>query len=188
MPSFDRDEIEAFWADWLEGNRRAQDAGDWSPLADFYAADATYGWSYGPVEHFMAVGRDEIRELALGQEMLGFEGWIYPYQSSVIDDRTGQIVGFWRQRSTFDSASGEPYEVPGLGCSWFQYAGNRQFAWQRDVFDAESAKHTVVRILSDGKMSPTLDARIKATLNGEIKAHYTLDGLPTPLWPVREVV
>ncbi len=66
-------------------------------MADFYEPDATYGWSYSPTDQFMANGRDEIRDLALGTEMLGFQGWIYPYQTVLFDDRSGQAFGLWRQ-------------------------------------------------------------------------------------------
>ena len=181
---FDRSELDAFWADWIQANRDAQDAGDWGPMADLYAEDATYGWSYGPDEHFMAVGREEIRALALGQEMLGFDGWVYPYQSGVIDHVTGQVVGFWRQRTMFAAPDGTPYEIPGLGCSWFAYAGGRQWAWQRDIFDAECAKHTVMRIISDEKVSPTLMERFKLVAAGPLAGHYPLAQMPAPLWPV----
>ena len=71
--------------------------GDWRPLADFYADDATYGWNIGPKEDVMCVGIDEIRDIALGLEMAGLEGWSYPYQKVVIDDKIGEIVGFWKQ-------------------------------------------------------------------------------------------
>ena len=76
-------------ARWLEANRDAEAAGDWSILADYYAEDATYGWMYTPDEHFMAVGRDEIRELALGTEMAGLDGWHYDYAATVIDEQQG---------------------------------------------------------------------------------------------------
>ena len=69
MSAFTRDEIDEFWQSWLEVNREAERRGDWKIMADHYAEDATYGWMYTPDEHFMAVGREEIRELAIGQEM-----------------------------------------------------------------------------------------------------------------------
>ena len=59
--SLSRDEIEAFWETWLEVNREAERLGDWKIMAEWYAEDATYGWMYTPDEHFMAVGRKEIR-------------------------------------------------------------------------------------------------------------------------------
>ena len=31
-------------------------------MAEWYAQDATYGWMYSVDEHFMAVGRDQIRD------------------------------------------------------------------------------------------------------------------------------
>ena len=36
-------------------------------------------------------------EIALGQEMEGLQGWRYPYQRVIIDDKIGEIVGFWKQ-------------------------------------------------------------------------------------------
>ena len=137
----------------------------------------------------MANGRDEIRDYALGTEMLGFQGWIYPYQSAVIDDRSGMIVGFWRQRSAaFTDPAGAPYEVNGLGCSWFQYAGDQHWAWQRDVFDVMMAGSAVVKILQDGTTTPELDERLRTVAAGSLPAHYdSTDSLPVPLWPVPRV-
>lgn len=55
------------WVDrWLKASRDAEIAGDWKPLADFYTPDATYGWNIGPKEDVMCVGRDQIRDVALG--------------------------------------------------------------------------------------------------------------------------
>lgn len=95
--SFDRAELEEMKERWLAANIEAEKAGDWKPLAEFYTEDATYGWNYGPKKDFMAVGREEIRELALGQEMEGLEGWEYPYQAWVIDEKTGDMIGLWKQ-------------------------------------------------------------------------------------------
>ena len=97
MTAFPRDELDAMVERWLEANRRAQDERDWGPMADMYTEDATYGWNIGPHEEFMAVGRDEIRTIALGTEMAGLEGWIYPYQRVLIDDRQGEVIGLWKQ-------------------------------------------------------------------------------------------
>ena len=82
---------------WLKANKDCEKSGDWTPLADFYAPDATYGWNIGPKEDVMCVGIDEIRDIALGLEMEGLEDWQYPYQKVIIDDRQGEIVGFWKQ-------------------------------------------------------------------------------------------
>ena len=70
----------------------------------------------------MAVGRDEIRDIALGLEMGGLDGWEYPYQEILIDERKGQVVGFWKQIAHATRADGTHYEVAGIGGSWFGYA------------------------------------------------------------------
>ena len=75
MASFPRQQLEDWVQRWLQVNRDAETAGDWKPLADFYSDDATYGWNIGPKEDVMCVGIDEIRDIALGLEMDGLEGW-----------------------------------------------------------------------------------------------------------------
>ena len=64
----------------------------------------------------------QIRELALGLEMQGLDGWTYPYQATVIDDQAGMVIGFWKQVADVTRPDGGPYEVAGFGCSWFGYA------------------------------------------------------------------
>lgn len=100
MAGYPRDELEDVVHRWLQANRTAERRGDWTLLADFYTDDATYGWNVGPNEDVMCVGIDEIRDIALGQEMDGLQGWRYPYQRVVIDEKQGEVVGFWKQVAT----------------------------------------------------------------------------------------
>jgi hypothetical protein len=106
-------------------------------MADLYTEDATYGWNYGDRTDFMAVGRDEIRELALGEEMGGLDGWEYPYEEIVIDEQKGMVVGFWRQIADATRDDGTPYEVAGIGGSWFRYGGD--FQWRGSATGSTSA-------------------------------------------------
>ena len=92
MPTFAREELEAMVERWLAINQRCEAERDWRPMAELYTEDATYGWNVGPNDEFMAVGRDEIRDVALGSEMAGLEGWSYPYQRVLIDDAQGEVV------------------------------------------------------------------------------------------------
>lgn len=186
--AFDSDDFDGFWNDWLEINRQAQHTGHWGLMASFYEPDASYGWSYSPTDHFMANGREEIRDLALGTEMLGFQGWIYPYQGVIFDERTGQAFGLWRQLTTFNSPAGKPYEIKGLGGSWFQYSGNRSWSWQRDIFDVGMASTAMLDIMRDGNSSPQLEQRIEAIKSGNQPGHYpSWEAMSAPLWPVRSV-
>ena len=189
--SLSRDEIEAFWETWLEVNREAERLGDWKIMAEWYAEDATYGWMYTPDEHFMAVGRKEIRELAIGQEMAGLDGWHYDYQATLIDERTQMVVGFWKQRSGIvDDETGKEFEILGIGGSWFGVerqtsgadAGKIKFAWQRDWFDMPSTAHTFLRIIEAGKAPDTLLKRMSVTGLG-VPGHYRYDDLPSTVWP-----
>jgi hypothetical protein len=182
-----REEMDAFWAAWLEANREAEAKRDWSVLAEHYAEDATYGWMYTPDEHFMAVGRQQIREWALGTEMAGLDGWHYDYTATVMDETTGMVVGFWKQRAGIvDDATGEEYEILGIGGSWFGLApapgGGLEIAWQRDWFDLGSTAHTFLSLAGSGKAPQGLLDRM--SLDGmKQPGHYRLADLPSTVWP-----
>lgn len=181
-----REQMEEFWARWIQANTDAETAQDWKPLADFFAEDATYGWMYSPDEHFMAIGREQIRELALGKEMAGLEGWYYEYVATVMDESQGVVVGFWKQRCRItDDATGNDHEILGIGGSWFGLAESDegvQIAWQRDWFDLGSTAHTFLAIAASGKASDGFMERIG--LKGmEQPGHYRRADLPSTIWP-----
>jgi hypothetical protein len=180
---FARAEMEEMVQRWLAANAACEEALDWTPMADFYTPDATYGWNVGPKDEFMAVGRDEIRELALGLEMSGLGGWVYPYQHVLIDDAKGEIVGFWKQTALATRADGSHYEVAGIGGSWFVYAGNFQWSWQRDWFDVANATSVFMEMIRDEQLTPGMTKRLEQAMSGErLPGHYRPDQMPVGLW------
>ncbi|GAC83065.1 hypothetical protein GP2_008_00650 [Gordonia paraffinivorans NBRC 108238] len=180
--SFDRAELEEMKQRWLAANIEAEKAGDWKPLAEFYTEDATYGWNYGPKKDFMAVGRDEIRELALGQEMEGLEGWTYPYQAWVIDDTTGDMIGFWKQVYEGTRADGSHYALEGIQGSWFKYGGNFRFRWQRDFFDYGNVSALFIEMMQDNAMSEGMLKRVEKAAPGNLPGWYDLGKAPVEFW------
>ena len=128
-----RTELEQWVDRWLQANKDCEKAGDWKPLGDFYAPEATYGWNIGPKEDVMCVGVDEIRDVALGIEMEGLENWVYEYQKVLIDEKQGEIVGFWKQ--IVNKTDGSQDEIYGIGGSWFRLNDDNLIEWQRDFFD-----------------------------------------------------
>jgi hypothetical protein len=146
---------------------------------------------YTPDEHFMAVGRDEIRELAIGQEMAGLDGWHYDYVCTMVDEAKGMVLGFWKQKAgVVDDATGREFEILGIGGSWFGVerqgegpdAGELKFAWQRDWFDLGSTATTFLAIAASGKAPQGLLDRMK--VDGRTQpGHYAYDALPSTLWP-----
>lgn len=168
MTAYPRDEMDEMVERWLQANRDAEAAGDWRPMADLYTSDATYGWNYGPTTEFMAVGREEIRNLALGAEMGGLDGWSYPYENLIIDDRKGQVIGLWRQVADATRPDGSHYEVGGIGGSWFQYGGNFEWSWQRDFFDFGNAMACFMELIQAGKLSAPMQKRIERVMAGEV--------------------
>ncbi|HXH59278.1 nuclear transport factor 2 family protein, partial [Iamia sp.] len=175
-------EIEEMVEHWLQANRDAEAAGDWKPMAELYTPDATYGWNYGPGTEFMAVGRDEIREIALGAEMEGLGGWEYPYEEIVIDEVKGHVIGFWRQIADATRADGTRYEVAGIGGSWFVYGGDEQWSWQRDWFDFGNAAAVFMEMMGDGTLSAGMTARMNRSMKANLPGCYPLGQAPVGLW------
>ncbi|MEN3319649.1 MAG: hypothetical protein V7643_3050 [Mycobacterium sp.] len=181
MPSLPREQLEDFVERWLEANREAERTGDWRGLADFYADDATYGWNIGPKEDVMCVGINEIRNIALGQEMEGLEGWRYPYQRVIIDDKIGEVVGFWKQVAT--DGDGVEQEVYGIGGSWFRFDANTKIEWQRDFFDFGHVSALYMDLIKAGKLSAGMQKRIERGMAGEkVPGYYPLGKSPSPIW------
>lgn len=183
MTSYPRAELDEMLERWLQANRDAEAAGDWGPLADMYTVDATYGWNYGDRENFMAVGREQIREWALGTEMFGLDGWEYPYQEILIDEVKGHVVGFWRQIADATRADGSHYEMAGIGGSWFRYGGNFQWSWQRDWFDFGNAAALFMEMMTDGNLSAGMTERLERSIApGQLPGHFKLADTPVGLW------
>lgn len=183
MTAYPRAELEAMVERWLAANKAAEATGDWRAMAACYAEDATYGWNYGPGHDFMAVGRDEIREVAIGLEMDGLDGWTYPYEEVLIDEVKGQVIGLWRQIADATRPDGTHYEIAGIGGSWFKYAGNMEWAWQRDWFDYGNAAALFLEMMTDGTLSEGMTTRMHRALGGDLPGHYELGTAPAPLWP-----
>ena len=183
MAGYSRDELDEMIERWVEENKRCEAQGDWRPLADMYTPDATYGWNYGPQQEFMAVGREEIRDLALGQEMYGLEGWTYPYQEFVVDERSGSVIGFWKQINEGTRPDGRHYSPEGIGGSWFRYGGDFQWSWQRDFFDFGNVSALFVEMMSAKALSEGMNKRIARSMSGEpLPGWYKVGESPVPLW------
>lgn len=185
MVAIPREQLEDFVARWLETNREAERQGDWTPLADFYTEDATYGWNIGPKEDVMCVGKAEIRDIALGLEMAGLQGWSYPYQRVLIDEKIGEVVGFWKQVAT--DAEGRQQEIYGIGGSWFRLNagpnGEALIEWQRDFFDFGHVQKLYLQLMQEGTLSAGMQERIQRSLAGEkLPGYYPLGQSPVPIW------
>ncbi|MGB9222339.1 nuclear transport factor 2 family protein [Mycobacterium sp.] len=179
--SHTREQLEDWVERWLEANRTAEREGDWKGLGDFYADDATYGWNIGPKEDVMCVGIDEIRDIALGLEMEGLENWQYPYQKVLIDDKQGEIVGFWKQVAL--DGDGGTQEVYGIGGSWFRLNADAKIEWQRDFFDFGHVQKMYMDLIKAGKLSAGMQKRIERSLAGEkLPGYYPLGQAPSPIW------
>jgi len=162
MPAYPREEIEEMIRRWLEANRASEDAGNWiKSLGNMYREDAEYSWNMGPNREFIARGRKEIEDWALGAHMEGFEKWRYPYDKLIIDEVQGEVIGIWRQVAPVKRDDGTEYEVAGLGGSWFRYGGNYQWAWQKDFFDLGNVKALFMELAADGKLETPVKQRLR---------------------------
>jgi hypothetical protein len=165
MTAFPREELEEMVRRWVAANDRAGETGSWSPMADFYTEDAIYSWNNGAKYEFVARGREQIRDWAFGSEMAGLEHWVYPYEKVLIDDRQGEVLGFWRQVAPVKRPDGTPYEIAGTGGSWFRYAGDYKWCWQRDFFDHANAAAVFMEMAKNQQLSTGMQERMKKGSN-----------------------
>ncbi len=161
MPAFPREELEEMARRWMAANDEAGRSGDWSKMSQFYAEDAIYSWNSGPNWEFVARGRQQIHDFAFGTEMDGLEGWTYPYVRTLIDEQKGEFIGFWRQLAPVQDPDGRPYEIAGTGGSWFLYAGDFKWSWQRDFFDHINAGAIFGAMAKNDQLTPKMLERMK---------------------------
>ncbi len=161
MPSFPRDEMQEMVRRWVAANGEAGRSGNWSQMSRFYTEDAIYSWNTGQSWEFVARGRQQIHDWAFGSEMAGLEHWTYPYVRSLIDDEKGEFLGFWRQLAPVKDPDGNPYEIAGTGGSWFRYAGDFQWSWQRDFFDHANAGAVFGAMAKNEQLTPVMLERMK---------------------------
>jgi hypothetical protein len=170
-----RAELEEMTRRWIEAHDRATATGDWkSNLGAFYTDDAEYRWDLGPDETFLARGLTQIREIGVGYQMEGFERWSYPYERTVIDETKQEMVGFWRQISPYKRPDGTPYQVAGLGVSWFRYAGDFKWSQQQDFLDLASVVATMRDLAAAGLLPPALKKKMQLRARGQLMEGLTL--------------
>jgi len=167
--AYPREELEEMMQKWLAANVEAEKAGDWPTyLGPMYTEDAVYSWNIGPNEDFVAEGRSEICDIALGFQMHGFEEWEYPYHDIIIDEKRGTVIGFWKQLAPYRRKDGSRFEIAGIGGSWFEYAGNYQWHWQRDFFDFGNAKDCFFQLAGAGALEPVVKKKIHQQAKGAL--------------------
>lgn len=167
MPAYPRSEMEEMVERWLQANRRAENGSNWrAVLGNLYTEDAEYRANMGPNKEFFVKGRSLIIDVALGEEMEGFDGWTYPYDDVLIDDAKGEVVAFWRQVSPYTRADGTPYQVEGLSGSRFVYGGNYQWTAQTDWVDLGNTIALITELAADGHTNPVLAKRIVRMARG----------------------
>jgi hypothetical protein len=161
MAAFPRAELEEMMNRWVAANDRAGETGDWSPMGRFYTDDAIYSWNNGRKYEFIARGQQQIQDWVFGTEMAGLGRWTYPYVKVLIDDQQGEIVGFWKQVAPEKRPDGEFYEIAGTGGSWFRYAGDYRWSWQRDFFDHANAGAVFMELAGNGQLTEEMQQRMK---------------------------
>lgn len=161
MPAFPREEIEEMVSRWVAANDEAGKTGDWSKMSSFFTEDAIYSWNTSDKWEFVAKGRQQIHDWAFGTEMSGLERWTYPYVRRLIDDQKGEFLGIWRQVAPVQDPDGVNYEIRGTGGSWFRYAGDFKWGWQRDFFDHANAGAVFTAMAKNGQLTDRMLERMK---------------------------
>ena len=159
-------------------------------MAGWHAEDATYGWMYSVDEHFMAVGRSQIRDYAIGIEMDGLDGWHFDYQVTMIDEVKAMVVGFWKQRSgIINDETGEELRDRDR---WLVVRGRAEVGGADDGFVKFRLAARLVRHAVDAQRSsragratrhPTPAPQADVVSGLDVPGHYRYQDLPSSAWP-----
>ena len=161
MSTYPREEMEEMVRRWVAANDEAGRCGDWSKMSAFYTDDALYSWNNGKDWEFVARNRREIHDWVFGTEMAGLEHWSYPYVRTLIDDKKGEVIGIWKQLAPDKDPDGGNYEIGGTGGSWFRYAGDFKWSWQRDFFDHMNAGSVFLTMAENQQLKPAMIERME---------------------------
>ncbi len=94
--------------------------------------------------------------------MPGLENSTCPHVRTLIDDKKGELLGFWKQLAPVNDADGKPYEIRGTGGSRFRYARDFKWAWQRDAFDHINTVPVFGAMMQAGQLTGRMQERMKA--------------------------
>ena len=186
---YPREELEEMMRRWIEANREGERTGDWTKVAGaMFTEDAEYTWNIGPNEEFVARGAKEIQELAYGVQMQGFQGWQYPYEKILIDEKAGELVGFWRQVSPYTREDGSVIEVAGTCGSWFKYGGDYRWSAQRDWFDLGNVLTIFAELAEQGHLPSSVKEKLHTlATGGTVPGHQKIRHAKTrPLAKVKQ--
>jgi hypothetical protein len=101
----------------------------------------------------------------------------------LIDEAQGEILGLWKQIADATRPDGSHYEIAGLGGSWFRYAGDFKWSWQRDFFDVGNATATYVEMIKAEALTPGMQQRLEKAASGKRQpGHYRVGQAPVGLW------
>jgi hypothetical protein len=100
-------------------------------------------------------------------------------------------VGFYKYFSGKTREDGSIYEARGIHGSWFHYAGNFKWDWQRDFLDYGNLRELFGEMIEDGAMGPKLLSRLtklqELKEEGELViGHYKKNQGPHKLWDLAE--
>ena len=125
MATYDRDELEAFYAK----HRALHEAADWVGIGDLFTDDGAYfdaywGWNQGVAD---------IKKF-LHDSMQGLDDWEFPIEFALMEG--DRIVTHWYNRLPGARDDGTFYETPGV--SIITYAGHGKMSRQMDLYDTKA--------------------------------------------------
>jgi len=120
----------------------------------------------GPRQEFVACGRQETCNIALGHHTKGFEKWKHPHLEVIVDGHKGKVVGFCRQIPPATRLDGNPCKVAGVSGLALEHSGNCQWKSERDFFDLGNVKQLFVELAGDGKLEGLICGEIHEQARG----------------------
>ncbi len=130
MSSIQDDRVAAMEC-FVDANEEAGRLHDWTGLAPFFSPEAVYWYDTGAVQT-VANGPEEICNLVLVRDQLGWMNWTYPFEGFAVNG--DRAYTRWWNRGPGARADGSYYQA--IGMSSIRFAPDSTlFAEQIDLFD-----------------------------------------------------
>jgi hypothetical protein len=145
----------------VAANDEAGRTGDWSKMSQFYTEDAIYSWNNGQNWEFVATRPQADPRVGVRQR----DGRPRALGLSVRAHADRRPEGRDPRRLAPDRARqgrrGQAVRDRGHGGSWFRYAGNFQWDWQRDFFDHINAGTVFGAMMKNNQLKPKMVERLQ---------------------------
>jgi hypothetical protein len=167
--TFNYSELLEFMNIWKSDLEKCRKKQDFSRLGKFFTDDCVFNYTqfghnseYLRPNPFEVVGPKGIVDAIQAGNLLGLNGWSYPWFFYVIDPRKANILYFYQAVSPYEKEDGTFFKTATTGITRLHYAGSYQIDYIDDLYDYEYQHDLEEELVIRRIAPPNMVARVDA--------------------------